>query len=45
MGGIDHRGYIRVAFKCEHLVSSFFHFKLSSTSTDLISYDESGITL
>ena len=45
MGGIDHRGYIRVAFKREHLVSRFFHFKLSGTSTDLMSYNEPGMTL
>ena len=43
--GIDHLGYIRVAFKREHLVSRFFHFKLLSTSTDLTSYDEPGMTL
>ena len=33
--------YIRVALTSERLVSRFFHFKLSftSTSTDLMSYD------
>ena len=45
MGGIDHRGYIRAAFKHECLVLRFFHFKLSSTSTDPMSYDEPGMTL
>ena len=44
-GGIDHLGYFRIAFKRERLVSRFFHFKLSSTSTDLTSYDEPGMTL
>ena len=39
--------YIRVAFTCicERLVSRFLHFKLSSTSTDLMSYDKPVTTL
>ena len=37
--------YVGVVFICERLVSRFFHFKLSSTSTNLMSYEAPVMTL
>ena len=37
--------FIRVAFIRERLVSRFFHFKLSSTSTNVISHEKPVMTL